>query len=252
MAGVSEQHDVGYGPAPTLSGTARAMELDGLLGDVMRRLVQARSGDGWPVVVRAGLQVVSDADLSVLVAPRSGQPRVLAAQGLDTESWQGEEVSLSAAVLDPVIRAGMNLVLPGVRLVVGSSARIVSTLAVPVRLDRDTSDVGALLVGRLRDRRGFTSMEMAPLAQLSRRVELAFEIAAECLQRCDDRLHQDRADLALQAQRNVVAPLFTASMELANLAGAADPLLRDRLLDAVGAIDGVTGWLRNQIHGLRR
>ena len=256
MPGTNEERARGFARTPSLSedcagsGTARTLELDDCLGDMMRRLVRATApAEAWQAIVHAALQAVSDADLSVLIGARRSAPRVLAAHGLDTEGWQGEQLTVSAAVLDPVIRSGSRLVLPGVRLAVGGRARVVSTLAVPVRLARDNRDIGALLVGRRGDRHAFTPMEIAPLAQLSRRAELAFDIATECLAHCDDRIHHERADLALQAQRHVVAPLFAASMELANLAGATDPVVRSRLIHAVDTIDAVTGWLRGQIQG---
>lgn len=256
MPGTNKPRARGLAPAPSLSegcavsGTASTLELDAHLGEMMRRLVRAAApAEAWQVIVHAGLQVVPGADLSVLVGAGSSPAQVLAARGLDTEGWQGERMAVSAAVLDPVIRSGMHLVLPGVRLMVGRSVRVVSVLAVPVRLARDNPDVGALLVGRLRDRRAFTSTEIAPLEQVSRRTELAFDIATECLQHCDERMHQERADLALQAQRHIVAPLFAASMDLANLSGVTSPVVRPRLLDVVATIDAVTGWLRGQIQG---
>lgn len=237
------------GVAPTITA-AHLVDVDVLLGDMMRTLVLEHPRDGWPIVVRTALEVVPDADLAVLVGGDAMAVPVLAAAGDGTAPWVREPLTLSAAVLDPVLRGGMNLVIPGLRLDVAGTVRVVSALVVPVPVER--GQTGVLLVGRMRDRRSFTSLEMAPLAQLARRVELSFQVLDACLARCEDRVHAERERIAAHAQEHIVAPLFAASLELAGLAGVADPALEGRLLDAVAAIDDVVSWLRANTRSMRR
>ncbi|HET8605173.1 MAG TPA: hypothetical protein VFM09_14685 [Marmoricola sp.] len=237
-------------PGMRSAGLTQSVEADARLGEMMRSLVQQRPRDGLPHVAATALEVVPDADLAVLLGGDGGADPVLAAAGNGTESWVGEPLSLSAAVVDPVLRAGMNLVIPGLRLSVGGTSYVVSALVVPVPIDH--GQTGILLVGRLRDRQSFTSLEMAPLTQLARRVELSFEILGACLQHCEERLHAERERVAARAQEHIVAPLFAASLELAGLAGVADPALEGRLLDAVTAIDEVVTWLRANTRDLGR
>ena len=225
----------------------QAAETEGRLNDLMRTLLGTQQRHWWPIVAQAAVDVVQDADVALVVTANGPvSPRVVAAAGDGTDEWPGAELELSAAVIDPVVHAGMNLVVPGVRISVAGTSVVVSTLAAPLPVAEERR--GALIVGRRRDRRVFTSMEMAPLGQLVRRVQLSLQLSEDCERRYGQRLKAERMRIATQAQEHVVAPLFSASMSLANAAGAADPVLHDRLVEAVTVVDDVVGWLRGRLH----
>jgi hypothetical protein len=228
-------------------GAWQAAEVENRLNELMRTLLGTQQRHWWAAVARAAVDVVSDADLALVVAVEGPLgPRVVAAAGDGTETWPGSELALSAAVIEPVVQAGMNLVVPGVRLSAAGTSAVVSTLAAPLPIGEERR--GALLVGRRRDRRGFTSLEMAPLGQLVRRVQLSLQLNEDWERRCQHRLKAERVRISTQAHEHIIAPLFAASMDMANLAGAADPVLRERLVEAVTAVDEVVGWLRGRLH----
>ncbi|HEY6932236.1 MAG TPA: hypothetical protein VI452_02455, partial [Marmoricola sp.] len=96
----------------------------------MALLFRSRAQD-WPaLIVNAAREIVPGAGMALVVHDSHEGPRVEAAAGPALETWIGAELEGSSAVLDPVLRAGMKIVLPLVRLRAAGTSLVVSAAGV--------------------------------------------------------------------------------------------------------------------------
>jgi hypothetical protein len=210
------------------------------LDELMALLFRSRLQD-WPaLVVAAALDVVPGAAMALVVRDTHEGPRVEAAAGPGMEAWVGAELEGSSAVLDPVLRAGMKIVLPLVRLRAAGTSMAVSAAGLSIRLpDRHRA---ALLVARSRSRWAVGSLDTATLGRLAARVQVCSQCTEELHRRTDRRMQDERFRVAAQAEEHVVTPLTELVGDLSALI-ARSPSLRAYLQPPTNSIDGVVDWL---------
>lgn len=206
----------------------------------MALLFRSRAQD-WPaLIVDAAREIVPGAGMALVVHDSHEGPRVEAAAGPALETWIGAELEGSSAVLDPVLRAGMKIVLPLVRLRAAGTSLVVSAAGVSIRLPEHRS--AALLVARPRTRWTVGSLDTAALGRLAARVLVCSQCADSLHRRTERRMQGERFRVAAQAEEHVVSPLTELVGDLSALM-AGSPALRAYLQPATNSIDGVVDWL---------
>lgn len=240
----TQEHDRARQPAeptPLPDDAWQETPLELRLNELVGALQLTHPRDWGGLVAQAVLEIVPDAGFALVLSTEPlVPPRVLAAAGEGVGAWPGVDLEMPRAVLDRV-RAGGRLLAPRLRLSAAGGSLVAGSLVLPLPCPRARER--ALVVGRL-EGRSFSLEEMATLGQLIRRVQLS----VEWHRRSEALVRSERLRIATQAQEHAVAPLFSASMELANLAGAAtNPLLRRRLVGTVSTLDEVIAWLRGRL-----
>lgn len=169
--------------------------------------------------------------------------RVLAATGARTRP--GREPSCASTTLTatgPPPGQGSQIVHAQERLGGSEPIELVSPLPTSVATGHGAERL--LLAGQLRQPPSWRPVDADLLRRVAACVALALALAEDRRSYCQDQLRRERERTSLQTQRQVVLPLFRASMDLANAAAVVDPVVRDRLIEAVSAVDDAVRWLR--------
>jgi signal transduction histidine kinase len=203
-------------------------------------------------------QELSEADLvALMLVTEDERMKIRYARGLHSESeLVGYEFSLAdSGWVRRVLHSNRGQVVPSLPLVERGGFRAMTGLdlgpAMLLPLHGHDSAFGALFLGRLSESSRFTETDMEIAGAFARHAAIMLELAAarevsEKVQRLEDRNRIGR-DL----HDHVIQRLYGTGMSLQGLTYQADGDVRDRLENAVAALDDTITQIRTTIMSLR-
>jgi signal transduction histidine kinase len=195
----------------------------------------------------------ADADFALLALPSEpGQIIVADAAGPLAAELPNHLAPLADSLAWQAIRIGKPSLITGDRLVKAAAALgadIGPLIVVPLAAGGRT--LGALILGRLAARPGFTESDLGMAVTFAGHTAVAMELAQA---RADQLLlaqAEDRDRIASDLHDRVIGELFVLGMKLQGHAARSDPATAERVNGYVDTLDEVIRNIRTSIFGLR-
>jgi GAF domain-containing protein len=195
----------------------------------------------------------ADADFALLALPSEpGQIIVADAAGPLAAELPNHLAPLAASLAWQAIRIGKPSLITGDRLVKAAAALgadIGPLIVVPLAAGERV--LGALILGRLAARPGFTESDLGMAVTFAGHTAVAMELARA---RADQLLltrAEDRDRIASNLHDQVIGELFVLGMKLQGHAARSDPATAERVNGYVDTLDEVIKNIRTSIFGLR-
>ena len=209
----------------------------------------------WPHALITGHAAdAADADFAVLAVPREpGLMIVAGVAGPLAAGLMNQTAPLDGSLAGQAILSGKPSLVTGDRLqaaAVALGARIGPLIAVPLAAGERV--LGALLLGRLVARPGFTDADLGMAASFAGHAAVAMELAEA---RADQILlaqAEDHDRIAGDLQDQVIQALFALGMQLQGHAARSDPATAARVAGYSDTLDEVIRSIRASIFGLRQ
>ncbi len=210
---------------------------------------------GRPHALIAGhAAAAAEADFAVLAVPHDpGQVIVAGTAGALAAGLMRRTAPLAGSLAGQVIGSGKPSLIAGDRLQAAAAALgagIGPLIAVPLAAGERV--LGALLLGRLAARPGFTETDLGMAASFVSHVAVAMELAQA---RADQVLlarAEDHDRIAGDLHDQVIGELFALGMELQGQAARSDPATAARVNGYADTLDEVIKNIRASIYGLRQ
>jgi signal transduction histidine kinase len=196
----------------------------------------------------------ADADFAVLAVPREpDQVIVTGAVGTLAAGLMNRTVPLASSLAGQVISSGKPSLITGDRLEATAAALgtgIGPLIAVP--LAAGDRVLGALMLGRLAARPGFTESDLGMAASFAGHAAVAMELAEARVNQVLLAQAEDHDRIAGDLHDHVIQELFALGMELQGQAARGDPATAERVNGYVGTLDEVIRNIRTSIFGLQQ
>ena len=210
---------------------------------------------GRPHALIAGhAAAAAEADFAVLAVPHDpGQVIVAGTAGALAAGLMRRTAPLAGSLAGQVIGSGKPSLIAGDRLQAAAAALgagIGPLIAVPLAAGERV--LGALLLGRLAARPGFTETDLGMAASFVSHVAVAMELAQA---RADQVLlarAEDHDRIAGDLHDQVIGELFALGMELQGQAARSDPATAARVKGYADTLDEVIKNIRASTYGLRQ
>ena len=196
----------------------------------------------------------ADADFAVLAVPGDpDQVIVTGVTGTLAAGLMNRTVPLAGSLAGQVISSGKPSLITGDRLEAAAAALgagIGPLIAVPLAAGERV--LGALMLGRVAARPGFTESDLGMAASFVGHAAVAMELAQA---RADQVLlaqAEDHDRIAGDLHDQVIQELFALGMKLQGQAARSDPATAERVNGYVGTLDEVIRNIRTSIFGLRQ
>lgn len=196
----------------------------------------------------------ADADFAVLAVPGApNQVVVTAVAGTLAAGLMNHTAPLASSLAGRAIRSGKPSLITDDRLETAAAAlgaRIGPLIAVPLAAGERI--LGALMLGRLAARPGFTEVDLGMAASFAGHTAAAIELARA---RADQVLlaqAEDHDRIAGDLHDQVIGELFALGMKLQRQAARSDPVAAERVNGYADTLDEVIKNIRTSIFGLRQ
>jgi signal transduction histidine kinase len=195
----------------------------------------------------------ADADFAVLAVPHDPEQVIVTGiTGAPGAGLMNRTAPLAGSLAGQVILTGKPSLITGGRLETAAAALGVSMgplIAVPLAAGERV--LGALLLGRLAARPGFTESDLGMAASFAGHAAVAMELAEA---RADQMLlarTEDHDRIAGDLQDHVIQELFTLGLRLQGQAARSDPATAALVTGYADTLDEVIRSIRASIFGLR-
>ena len=196
----------------------------------------------------------ADADFAVLAVPGDpDQVIVTGVTGTLAAGLMNRTAPLAGSLAGQAIRSGKPSLITGDRLAVAASALgtgIGPLIAVPLAAGERV--LGALILGRLAARPGFTELDLGMAASFAGHAAVAMELAEARADKILLAQAEDHDRIAGDLHDQVIQELFALGMKLQGQAARGDPATAERVNGYVDTLDKVIGNIRTSIFGLRQ
>ena len=196
----------------------------------------------------------ADADFAVLAVPRDpDQVIVTGVAGPLAAGLMNQTAPLDGSLAGQAILSGKPSLITGDRLEAAAAALgagIGPLIAVPLAAGERV--LGALLLGRLAARPGFTETDLGMAASFAGHAAVAMELAGA---RADQVLlaqAEDHDRIAGDLHDHVIQELFALGMKLQGQAARSDPATAERVNGYIDTLDEVIRKIRASIFGLQQ
>ena len=196
----------------------------------------------------------ADADFAVLAVPSDpDQVTVTGAVGTLAAGLMNQTVPLADSLAGHAILSGKPSLITGDRLETAASAlgaAIGPLIAVPLAAGERV--LGALTLGRLAARPGFTESDLGMAASFAGHATVAMELAQARAGQVLLAQAEDHDRIAGDLHDQVIQELFALGMKLQGQAACSDPATAERVNGYVDTLDEVIRNIRTSIFGLRQ
>ena len=217
-------------------------------------LLLADNGEQPYALIAGHAAAAADADFAVLAIPRGpDQVIVTGADGALAAGLVNRTAPLADSLAREVIRGGKPSLVTGDRLETAAAALgadIGPLIAVPLAAGEQV--LGALLLGRMAARPGFTESDLSMAASFASHAAVAMELAQA---RVDQMLLAQAADrdrIAGDLHDHVIQELFALGMKLQSQTARSDPATAARVNGYIDTLDEVIKKIRSSIFGLQQ
>ncbi len=194
----------------------------------------------------------ADADFALMAVPREpGQVTVAAVTGPLDAGLVNRATPLDGSLAGQVILSGQPSLVTGDRLQAAAAALGTGTgplIAVPLAAGEQV--LGALILGRLAGRPGFTDTDLGMAASFAGHAAVAMELAQARAGQVLLAQAEDHDRIAGDLHDHVIQELFALGMKLQGQAARSDPATAGRLNGYVDTVDEVIRKIRTSIFGL--
>ena len=216
-------------------------------------LLLAEGGVPAPVLITGHAAEAAAADFAVLAVPGDGaQVNVTSVTGSLAAGLMNQAAPLASSLAGAVIEGGKPVLFTGDRLETAAAALgadIGPLIGVPLKAgDRI---LGALMLGRLAARPGFTELDLGVAASFAGHAAVAMELAAARGDRIQLAQAEDHDRIAGDLHDQVIQELFALGMKLQGQAARSDPATVRRIDSYVDTLDKVIRNIRTSIFGLQ-
>ncbi len=210
---------------------------------------------GWPHdLISRHAAGAADADFAVLAVPGApDQAIVTAAAGPLADVLMRQAVPLASSLAGQAISTGKPSLVTGDRQ--AAAATLLGTgigplIAVPLTAGERV--LGALLLGRLAGRPGFTESDLGMAASFAGHAAVAMELAEARAAQVLLAQAEDHDRIAGDLHDHVIQELFALGMSLQSQAARSDPAAAELVNGYVGTLDKVIKNIRTSIFGLQQ
>ena len=225
--------------------------------DATARLAPLLLGEGrrQPHAMVAGHAAdAADADFAILAVPGDqDQVIVTGTAGTPAASLMNRTAPLDDSLTGQAIRTGKPSLVTGDRLQSAAAAlgaEIGPLIAVPLAAGERI--LGALMLGRLAERPGFTETDLGMAASFAGHAAVAMELAAARADQIRLAQAEDHDRIAGDLHDDVIQELFALGMRLQGQAARSDPATAERVNGYADTLDEVIRKIRTSIFGLRQ
>jgi len=196
----------------------------------------------------------ADADFALLAVPGApDQVTVAAAVGPLAAGLMNQIAPLASSLAGQAIATGKPSLVTGDRL--AAAATVLGTgigpvIAVPLTAGERVR--GALLLGRLAARPGFTESDLGMAGSFAAHAAVAMELAEARAAQIQLAQAEDHDRIAGDLHDHVIQELFALGMHLQSQAARSDPVAAELVNGYVGTLDGVIKNIRTSIFGLQQ
>ena len=221
-------------------------------GELTPLLLSGQAAEPYELITEHAV-AAADADFGALVLPHgSDQVAVRAVSGLTGAELQDRTAPLDTSLAGRAIMSGKPVLVTDYGSEAGAvtlSADIGPMMIVPLAAGEQV--LGALLLGRLADRPGFTEASLQMAAAFASTAAVTLELSQARADQMALARMEDHDRIAGDLHDHVVQELFSLGMGLQGLAGRTDrPEHADRIRSYIEAIDTVIIKIRNTIFQL--
>jgi signal transduction histidine kinase len=217
-------------------------------------LLLAESQGDPHALITGHAAAAADADFAVLAVPGDpGQLIVTGVTGPLAAGLMNRTAPLDGSLTGQVIGTGKPTLITGDRLQEAAAAlgaRIGPLIAVPLAAGERV--LGAMLLGRLAARPGFTEPDLGMAASFAGHAAMAMELAQA---RADQILlarTEDHDRIAGDLHDQVIGELFALGMKLQGQVARSDPAAAERVNGYIDTLDRVISDIRTSIFGLQQ
>jgi signal transduction histidine kinase len=196
----------------------------------------------------------ADADFAVLAVPDTpDQVIVTAVAGPLAAGLMNRTAPLASSLAGQAISSGKPSLVTGDRLETAAAALGAGTgplIAVP--LTAGERILGALMLGRLAARPGFTESDLGMAASFAGHAAVALELAEARAGQVLLAQAEDRDRIAGDLHHHVIQELFALGMQMQSQAARSDPATAERVNGYADTLDEIIRNIRTSIFGLRQ
>jgi signal transduction histidine kinase len=214
------------------------------------------SGQGGPAhtLITAYATAAAEADFAALALPE-GQDQLLVAgvTGELTAEMMNQVAPLADSLAEQAIRTGKPSLVTGDRCDAAAAtlgADIGPLVVVPLAAGEQVR--GALMLGRLATRPGFTEADLDMAASFAGHAAVAMELAQARTEQIILAQAEDHDRIAGDLHDHVIQELFALGMRLEGHAARSDPVTAERVNGYVDTLDEVIKKIRTSIFGLQQ
>ena len=216
-------------------------------------LLLAESQEPPHALISGYAAAAADADFAVLAVPGGpGQVIVTGVAGPLAAGLLNRTAPLDGSLAGQTISTGKPGLVTGDRLQAAAAtlgAAIGPLIAVPLAAGERV--LGALLLGRLAARHGFTETDLGMAASFAGHAAVAMELAGARAGQVQLAQAEDHDRIAGDLHDHVIQELFALGMQLQGQAARSDPAAAERVNGYVDTLDEVIRNIRTSIFGLR-
>jgi signal transduction histidine kinase len=217
-------------------------------------LLLAESQGDPHALVTGHAAAAADADFAILaVSGNPGQVIVTGVAGPLAAGLMNRAAPLDGSLAGQVIGTGKPALIIGDRLQTAAAALgagIGSLIAVP--LTAGERILGALMLGRLAPRPGFTEPDLGMAASFAGHAAVAMELAQARADQIVLARAEDRDRIAGDLHDQVIGELFALGMKLQGQVARSDPAAAERVNGYIDTLDRVISDIRTSIFGLQQ
>jgi signal transduction histidine kinase len=217
-------------------------------------LLLAESQGRLHTLITAHAAAAAEADFAVLAVPDDpGQVIVTGVTGTLAAGLMNQTVPLADSLAGQAIKSGKPSLITGDRLEAAAAALgagIGPLIAVPLAAGERV--LGALILGRLAARPGFTASDLGMAASFAGHAAVAIELARARVDQILLAQAEDHDRIAGDLHDQVIQELFALGMKLQGQAARSDPATAERVNGYVDTLDEVIRHIRTSIFGLQQ
>ena len=217
------------------------------------RLLSGAAGPPYALITEYAA-AAAEADFAALTVPHGPDQVIVAGvTGELTEGMMNRVAPLADSLTGQAIRTGKPILVTDDRCQAAAAALGADTgplIVVPLAAGEQVR--GALMLGRLATRPGFTETDLDMAASFAGHAAVAMELAQARIDQLTLAEAEDHDRIAGDLHDHVIQELFALGMRLEGHAARSDPVAAERINGYVDTLDEVIGKIRTSIFGLHQ
>ncbi len=222
-------------------------------GDLVPLLLSGAAGQQHALITRHAAAAAA-ADFAALAVPSGAEEVIVTAvTGAVTARLMNRTAPLAGSLAGQAIRTGKPRLVTGDRRKAAAAELGADTgplIVVPLVAGEQVR--GALMLGRLAARPGFTDTDLDMAASFAGHAAVAMELARARADQITLAQAEDRDRIAGDLHDHVIQELFALGMRLQGHAARSDPATADRVNGYVDTVDEIIKKIRDSIFGLHQ